>query len=134
MFCLFTYQTFFRYKPGSTKECTRIKRDKTATRIFNLSPVHPLPSQTVLLSVTANKSQLINFIVEDLKNHKNDLVLHPLIVTGPDPVPIEIVGPSRDSVHGEIIKRNDLRNTHEEADNIILHQVSGYSRTKTPLF
>ena len=67
---------FFRYKLGSTKECTRIKRDKTATRIFNLSPVHPLPSQTVLLSVTANKSQLINFIKEDLKNQKNDLVLH----------------------------------------------------------
>ena len=51
-------------------------------------------------------------------------------MTGPDPVPIEIVGPSRDSVHGEIIECNDLRNTHEEADNIILHQVSGYSRTK----
>ena len=55
-------------------------------------------------------------------------------MTGPDPVPIEIVGPSRDSVHGEIIECNDLRNTHEEGDNIIMHQASGLAGQKTPLF
>ena len=41
---------------------------------------------------------------------------HKLVVTGPDPVPVEIS-------YGISIHRTDLRNTQEEADVIIIHQL-----------
>ena len=70
-----------------------------------------------------NKEQLINFIVADLIAHKHDIVKNALILTGPDPTPLEIRGPSRESLCGQIIPRLDLRTTHEEADNILINQV-----------
>ena len=70
-----------------------------------------------------NKEQLIDFIVHDLIAHKHDLVKNSLILTGPDPTPLEIRGPSRENLHGQIIPRLDLRTTHEEADNILINQV-----------
>ena len=61
--------------------------------------------------------------MDDMIAHKGDLVNNPLILTGPDPVPLEIRGPSRDNIHGQVIPRPDLRTTHEEADNILINQV-----------
>ena len=116
--CYLLWSIISRYKRKlSTKQACRIKRTKTSSRIFNLSLSQPLPPQSVLLGVTINKEQLVDLIVEDLIAHKGDLVNNPLILTGPDPVPVEIRGPSRDSLHGQVIPRPDLRTTHEEADN-----------------
>lgn len=78
----------------------------------------------MLLGVTVNKEKLIDFIVEDFIHHKDDLVANPLILTGPDPIPVEIQGPSRESIEGRVIPRSDLRTTHEEADNILVNQVN----------
>ena len=96
-----------------------------------MSLTQPLPAQAVLLGVTVNKKQLIDFIVADLIAHKHDLVRNALIVTGPDPTPIEIRGPSHENPQGQIIPRPDLRTTHEEADNILINQVrTQYSITE----
>ena len=61
--------------------------------------------------------------MDDMIAHKSDIVNNPLILTGPDPVPLEIRGPSRDNIHGQVIPRLDLQTSHEEADNILINQV-----------
>ena len=70
-----------------------------------------------------NKEQLINFIVADLIAYKHDFAKNALILTGPDPTPLEIRGSSRENLYGQIIPRLDLRTTQEEADNILINQV-----------
>ena len=62
-------------------------------------------------------------IIQDLVAHKDDPVAHSLIVTGPDPVPLELPGPAGDSDTGYVIQRHDLLTTQEEADTIIVQQV-----------
>ena len=61
---------------------------------------------------------LIDVIVETLLAQKQLLAStnHKLVVTGRDPVPVEIC-------HGMTIRREDLRNVHEEADIIVIHQM-----------
>ena len=61
-------------------------------------------------------------IIQDLEDHKDDAVAHTLIITGPDPVPLELPGPD-ESDTGQVIRHHDLRTTQEEADTIILQQV-----------
>ena len=112
----------FRYIGGSTKEATRCRRQKGASRMFYLKQTSGLPAQTLLLSVTSNKVQIINMIIKDLKDHKDDPVAHTLVITGPDPVSLELPGLVGDNDSGVVIPRHDLRNTHEEADRIIDHQ------------
>ena len=46
------------------------------------------------------------------------------MVTGRDPVPVEIS-------HGMTIRREDLRNAHEEADVIIIHQMLSIVESST---
>ncbi len=41
-------------------------------------------------------------ITQDLVAHKDDLVPHSLIVTGPDPVPLELPGLVGDNATGEV--------------------------------
>ena len=69
------------------------------------------------MTVTDNKVQLIDLIVETLHERWEQLKTHhELAVTGSDPVPIEI--------HEDMtIHREDMRNTQEEADVIIIHQL-----------
>ena len=86
---------------------------------------HPLPSQNVHLDVIENKCKVIQFKVDAIKR-KDELTHHKLIITGDDPVPLEIRGPSNESAVGSVVERHDLCNTHEEADNIILDQVCMY--------
>ena len=107
---------YCRYKSGSTKEMTRWQREKGASRVFRLQATSRLPQQTLMLSCTANKVQLINILINDLKQNPVNME-HKLIVTGPDPTPFECVG-------GEIIHRPDLHNTQEEADTIMVCQVN----------
>ena len=65
-------------------------------------------------------------MVEDAIKRKNELTHHKLIITGADPVPLEIRGPSNESAVGSVVEQHDLRNTHKEAYNIILDQVCMY--------
>lgn len=63
-------------------------------------------------------------IIQDLEDHKDDPVRHTLIITGPDPVPFELPGPAAHTDTGVLIRRLDLRTTQEEADTIIVQQVT----------
>ncbi len=62
-------------------------------------------------------------IIQDLVTHKDDHVAHSLIVTGPDPVALELPGLVGDNATGELIQQDDLLTTQEEADTIIVQQV-----------
>ena len=71
----------------------------------------------ILLTSSKNKKQrIVDDLVQDKKFHKNTQH-HKLVVTGADPVPIEI------SEDGVVISRADLATSHEEADNVIVQQV-----------
>ena len=114
-----TYLIFDRYYDNSIKDSTRTSRaGKNASRQHQLSFLTPLPPRNVCLTVTHNKIQLINLICVYLRD-KCDLLPQNgkrLIVTGADPIPMEIC-------EGIMRDRPDLRTTHEEADVIIVQQV-----------
>ena len=80
-----------------------------------------LPAQKILPASSKNKKQLMQLIVDDLvqdkKCHEDNTRHHKLVVTGADPVPIEI------SEGGVVISRADLATSHEGADNVIGQQV-----------
>ena len=82
-----------------------------------------MPSQKIILTATTNKSQLIDLICEDLRSHKGDLRHYKLVVTGTNPVPIEINC-------DVIIQRQDMYTTQEEADTIIIQQVANVPSQK----
>ena len=92
-------------------------RKQALTRHTQLSQsMHIPPQKVVLAAVTYNKTQLVDDIVETLLAQKQQLssTNHKRMVTGRDPVPVEIS-------HGMTIRREDLRNAHEEVDVIIIH-------------
>ena len=60
--------------------------------------------------------QLIDLICEDMPFHKDDISQHKLVLTGSDPVPVEIN-------RGVIIKRQHMKTTQEEADTMVVQQV-----------
>ena len=103
----------YRYIKGSIKESTRTSRVKAASRVYTLNTNTHLPPQSVVLTVTSNKAQLIDMVVQDLIEHKDDFHEHDLIITGSDSVPWEVSS-------GDVRRRLDLRTTHEEADTIII--------------
>ena len=105
-----------RYFRGSTKEMERTTRGKGMTKIFNLKLTTPLPTQKQLFTVTANKTQLIEFIVEELITSKDDYTRHTLVLTGPDPVPVEIYD-------GVVTQKTSLETHQEETDVMVIHQV-----------
>ena len=111
------YLVFDRYIEGSTKEATRRSMDKGASRVYTLRCTAHLPPQKVVLNVTTNKDQLIALIVEDLVSHKTDFQKHKLVVTGRDPVPVEIT-------NGCVNKSQDMATTQEEGDALIVQHVS----------
>lgn len=119
-----TYLVFDRYVEMSTKEILRKTRaGKEANRKHQLSLSTPLPAQKVCLSVTGNKSQLIDLFCQYLIEHKGELEnYHKLVITGPDPVPQQIW-------NGQVQTRADLQTTHEEADVIVTQQVSYLARS-----
>ena len=61
--------------------------------------------------------QLIDLICEDIKTHSDFSTNKKLVVTGNDPVPVEIN-------KGAIIQRQDMKTMQEEADAMIVHQVA----------
>ncbi len=115
------YLVFDKYIEYSTKSTTRIARGSDASKVFMLSKTTALPPQKITLGVTENKKQVIDIICNELqsdeefiRNHTKD---HKLVITGQSGIPIEI------SHSGIVIHRNDIANTHEEADNIMIQQV-----------
>lgn len=112
------YLVFDRYVDYSIKGVTSTARVKEASRHHQLSRSILRPSQKVVLTVTYNKVQLIDLIVESLCEQRKQLktTRQKLVVTGSDPVTVEIND-------GIMIAREDTRNTHEEADVIIIHQL-----------
>ena len=107
----------FRYKADSAKESTRHGRDKGASKVYTLQNTTRLPPQKVMLTVTRNKVQLIDLICEDMAFHKEYFSQHKLVLTGSDPVPVEINS-------GVIVKRQNMKTTQEEADAMIVQQVA----------
>ena len=69
-----------------------------------------------MLTVIRNKVQLIDLICDDMAFHKDDISQHKLVLTGSDPVPVEIN-------RGVIIKRQDMKTKQEEADTMVVQQV-----------
>jgi hypothetical protein len=112
------YLIFDRYEEYSTKSVTRDARKCEASRVYQLSPNTPLPSQKALLTVSENKKQLMEIIcislIEDTAFHNQHTTTHKLVITGND-IP--------KGVHlGVVIERRDIATSHEEADNIIAQQ------------
>ena len=110
------YLIFDRYPATSTKSTTRSNcAGANVSRTHVLSLHTTLPAQKVVLNVTHNKTQLITLITKYLVDHLEDNQ-NELVVTSEDPVPIAIR-------NGEVVRRDDLRNTHEDADVIIVNQL-----------
>ena len=63
---------FDRYVPSSTKDVTRSSREKKSSRVYSLTNTTSLPVQSVVLTVSKNKAQLIDLIVDDLKLHADE--------------------------------------------------------------
>ena len=93
-----------------------ILRDKGASRACTLRNTTRLPPQKFMLTVIRNKVQLIDLICEDIAFHKDDISQHKLVLTGSDPVPVEIN-------RGVIIKRQYMKTKQEEADTMVVQQV-----------
>ena len=65
-----------------------------------------LPPQKVMLTVTLNKVQVIDLMCEDMAFHKDYFSQYKLVITGSDPVPVDIN-------RGVIIKRQDMKTTRQ---------------------
>ena len=70
-----------------------------------------LPAQKVVLNVTHNNTQLFTFITKYLVDHM-EYNQNELLVTSDDPVPVAMR-------NGEVARRDEFHNIHEEADVII---------------
>ena len=113
------YLTFDWYRDESIKGQTRLSREgKGSTGQHHvLTETTPLPAQKVILTVTKYKAQLIHLVCTYIRNHHHRLPSDKkLLLTTDDPVPYEVT-------QNVIIKRCDMRITHEEADTIMVNHV-----------
>ena len=113
-----TYLIFDRYFDFSIKSGTRAARaGDEASRRHRLQLHTPLPPQTVVLTVTENKVQVIDLICQDLiQKAQDEPNEHSLVITFTESVPVVIQG-------GIVFRRQDLMTCHEEADVIIIQQM-----------
>ena len=108
---------FDRYHDYSIKSVTREARNVAQSSKQVKHDINgPLPPKNVVLTNKSNKKQLIEYLVDALINIQIPNANYKLIVTGPDPVPIEA------TVSG-LKQREDLKTLHEEADMIIVSQM-----------
>ena len=88
------YLVFHRYRDYSTKSVTRQGRASDASRLYQLSLNTSLPSQKAVLTVSANKKQLINKIcgnlASDVAFHTQHTSIRKLVVTASNNIPTEI--------------------------------------------
>ena len=117
---------FDRYKDYSIKSVTHLSRETSASRRYQLTPTMTLPPKKVVLTVTHNKIQLIDLIIQKIIEQSKQLCMcqHMLVVTGHDHVPTEVN-------HGRLIPRRDLETSQEEADVIIAQQMVIIAETST---
>ena len=113
----------------SIKAHTHMLRIYPGSRVHKLHINSPLPAQEihVCLSVSKNKEQLYKMMVANLTHLETapDTTLHTLVVSGADPVPIQMV-----TVNGQSVKtrRADPQTIHEEADTIVVQQAINVSQ------
>ena len=114
------YLVFDRYLDFSTKSATRCNRTSEANRVHRLALDTTLPSQKVVLTVSENKSQLMELICKELTRdttfHRDYTMTHKLVITSSNNAPVEI------RYGGVVIHREDMSTSHEEADCIIVQQ------------
>lgn len=99
------YLVFNRYKDFSTKSAARSDRETEASRVHQLSLNTPFPPQKVVVTVSKNKTQLMEHICEELvaeKEFHKHISNYKLVITGSNDTPIEI---SNDRV---LIRRTQL--------------------------
>ena len=121
------YIVFDRYRQDSIKGHTRIIRASGVTRRFHLQLVTELPSQKVVLTVTQNKMQLTDLILQSLQ--EDPIVSRQKLV----------VTVLNDTIHihdGVVTELALLMTSHEEADvfiiNLLLWVVATSSTMKRP--
>ena len=109
--CPAVHVVFDRYNELSTKSCCRLARQKGNSRVYTLKEDTPLPKQSLVLDVTANKQQIIQLIVNRMSGMEKPPGTR-LIVNGPDPRPIHVgKGCQQTAVH------------HEEADVLMAYHM-----------
>ena len=88
--------------------------------MYTLRSTIRLPPQKVILTVRQNKMQLIELIYKDIMTHSHLLIFmtKKLVITGADPVPVEI------NPGSIIIYRQYMKTMQEEADTMIVQQVA----------
>ena len=72
--------------------------------MYTLRNTTRLPPQKVMLTVTLHKVQFIDLMCEDMAFHKDYFSQYKLVITGSDPVSVDIN-------RGVIIKRQDMKTT-----------------------
>ena len=121
------YLVFDRYHDYSTKSVTRYDRACEASKVYQLNEATPLPPQKAILTVSANKKQLMSIIcqniIEDTSFHAEQTMTNKFVITGSEKSPKEIY-------QGIVLTRQDIATSHEEADNIIIQQAIMCSRTQ----
>ena len=121
------YIVFDRYHQDSIKGHTRIVRASGVTRRFHLQLVTELPSQKVVLTVTQNKMQLTDLILQSLQE---DPILsrQKLVVT--------VLNDTIQIHDGVVTELALLLTSHEEADvfmiNLLLWVVATSSTMNCP--
>ena len=121
------YLVFDRYYDFSIKGGTRCNRAAAGTKQYKLRPDAPLPKQSIILTVTTNKVQLIEILCQQLSSQVQALPAtqkafrHKLVITGSDPTPIQVK-------EGKLSLRDDLKTSHEEADVIIVQHMVHLAR------
>jgi len=104
------------------------RRECEASRVYQLTENTPLPSQKAVLTVAANKKQLVSIICNDIVKNAPFCCRHTstskLEITGSSNVPTEIH-------RGVVIARPDIATSHEEADNITVQQAVMCAKEKS---
>ena len=121
------YIVFDRYHQDSIKCHTRIVRAGGVTRRFHLQLVTELPSQKVVLTVTQNKMQLTDLILQSLQ--EDPIVSRQKLV-------VTVLNDTIQIHDGVVTELALLLTSHEEADvfmiNLLLWVVATSSTMKCP--
>ena len=121
------YIVFDRYHQDLIKGHTSIVRASGVTRRFHLQLVTELPSQKVVLTVTQNKMQLTDLILQSLQ--EDPIVSRQKLV-------VTVLNDTIQIHDGVVTELALLKTSHEEADVFIINQllwvVATSSTTKCP--
>jgi len=81
------FLVFNCYVQSSTKDATRTSRKNKSSRVYTITSTTRLPAQSVVLTVSKNKVQLIDIIVSNLRLYADEFQTKRLIGTGKNPFP-----------------------------------------------